>query len=108
MRVDKEKFEAALGQRLLDADAVQPGSGSTVVAAWDGIAPQPGRPVAAFRRPDAARALADVAIRAFRRPVRTCARSALVGSQQRHVAMRRPAGNDLDQALVVEVRESPG
>ena len=93
------------GERLLDADAVEAGRRGRAVGVGDGVVPEAGGTVAALGRPDAAWVLADVAdvggdggadLRA----------DALVGAEQRHVAVGGAAGDDVDQADVVEVAEA--
>jgi hypothetical protein len=103
--VDEEEVEVGLGERLLDADAVEAGSGGGAVGGRGRVVPEAGGAVAALGRPDAAGMLADVADVGGDGGADLGA-DALVGAEQRHVAVGGAAGDDLDQADVVEVAEA--
>ena len=105
VRVDEEEFDVGFAERLLDADAVKAGGGGGAVRVANGIVPEAGGAVAALRRPDAFGVLADVAYVGGDGGANLGA-DALVCAQQRHVAVRGAAGDDLNQTLVVEVAES--
>ena len=70
----------------------------------DGVVPEAGGAVAALGRPDASGRLADVADVGLDGGADLRA-EALVGAEQRHVSVGGAAGDELDEADVVEVAE---
>src|SRR5882757_7315256 len=105
MRIDEEKFDIALRESLLCTDAVEAGIRELFTGGWNGIVPEASGAVAALRRPDTAWMLADMAPMGCDggADLRT---NALIGSEQRIIAVGRTAGDDLDQTKVVEVTEA--
>lgn len=102
--VDKEEVEVGLRECLLDADAVEGGREPGVVGVAYRVAPKACGTVAALGNPDAARAPADMAdvggncdpdLGAY----------ALIGAQQGQVAVGGGAGDEMDEAGLVEVPE---
>ena len=74
-------------------------------AIGDGVVPEAGGAVAALGRPDAPGVLADVADVGVDGGADLGA-DALVGAEQGHVAVGGAAGDDLDEADLVEVAEA--
>ncbi len=104
MSVDEEELDVGLGEGLFDADAVEAGRRGGAVGVGDGVVPEAGGAVAALGRPDAAGVFADVADVSVDGGADLGA-DALVGAEQRHVAVGGAAGDDVDEAGVVEVAE---
>ena len=100
-----EEIDAGLADGLLDADAVEGGSDGRAVLLGDGIIPEAGGAIAALGRPDAARVFADVALMSGDGGADLGA-NALVCAEQWHVAVGGAAGDDLDEAGVVEVAKA--
>ena len=103
--VDEEELDVGLGEGLFDADAVEAGGRGGAVGEGDGVVPEAGGAVAALGRPDAAGVLADVADVGVDGGADLGA-DALVGAEERHVAVGGSAGDDVDEADVVEVAEA--
>ena len=103
--VDDEKVDVGFGEGLLDADAVEAGSGGRTVGVGYGIVPETGGTIAALGHPDTLRMLAYVALVSVHGGA-NLGTDALVGAEQGHVAVGCAAGDDLDEALVVEVAEA--
>src|SRR5271163_3038836 len=104
MSVDEEELKAGFGEGLFDADAMEGWGCWGAVRVGDGVAPGTGGAVAALRCPDAAGSFAEVADVGVDRGVDLGA-NALVGAEERHVAVGGSAGDDVDEAGVVEVTE---
>ena len=112
--VDEEEAEGGLGEGLLDADAVEAGSdlsGSRVAGVlgvlWleDGVVPEAGGAVAALRDPDSGGVLAEVAEVGLDGSA-DLGTDAFVGAEQRHVTVGGAAGDDVDEAGLLEVLEA--
>ena len=103
--VDEEEVDVGFADGLLDADAVEGGSDGGAVLLGDGVVPEAGGAIAALGRPDAARVFADVALVGVDGGADLGA-NALVGAEERHVAVGGTAGDDFDQAGVVEVAKA--
>jgi hypothetical protein len=103
--IDEEEVEVGFGERLLNADAFEAWLGLVGAGGLDGVFPEAGGAVATLGRPDAAGMLAEVANVGGDGGADLGA-DALVGAEQRHVAVGGAAGEDLDHAGVVEVTEA--
>ncbi len=104
MRIDEEELERGFAERLLDADAREAGRLGGAFRS-DGVGPEAGGAIAAFRRPDAARAAAEMFLVRGDGDAHLRAQ-ALVCAEQRHVAVRGGAGDDLDDAAIGEAAEA--
>ena len=104
MRVDEEEFEIGFGECLLDADAVEAGRRGAAVGVGDRVLPETCRAIAALGRPDTPRVFADMADVGFYRGA-DLGTDRFVGAEKRHVAVGGSAGDDVDEADVVEVAE---
>jgi uncharacterized protein YkwD len=101
--VDEEELEVGFGEGLLDADAIESrGCGAVGVADW--IVPEAGGTVAALGDPDAGGGLAEMADVGLDGGADLGA-DALVGSQEGKVAVGGGAGNDVNEAGLLEVAE---
>src|SRR5271170_4073630 len=100
--IDEEEVDLGLGERLLDANAIEAGRRGGAICVGDGVVPEAGGTVAALRRPDAFGVLADVADVSVDGGADLGA-DAFVGAEERHVAVSGAAGDDLDEAGLVEV-----
>src|ERR1019366_3820978 len=105
MGVYEKIVEVGFGERLLDADAVESGLRLGRARIEDGVVPEARRPVPALWHPDAPGVFANVAHVGGDGGAHLCS-YALIGAQQRHISVSRAAGDDLDQAGVVEVPEA--
>ncbi len=103
--VDEEEVDVGFADGLFDANAIEGGSDGRAVLLGDGIVPEAGGAIAALGRPDAARVFADVALVGGDGGADLGA-NALVGAEERHVAVGGAAGDDLDQAGIVEVAKA--
>jgi len=103
--VDEEEFDVGLGEGLFDADTVEAGSGGGAVCIADGVVPEAGGAVAALGRPDALGMFADVADVGVDGGA-DLGTDTLVGAEERHVTVGCAAGDDVDEADVVEVTEA--
>ena len=105
MGVDEEEVEAGFGDGLLDADAVGDGWNACGVGGGDGLGPEAGGAIAALGNPDATGMRAEMADMG-RDGGANLGADALVGAEQRQVAVGGGAGDDLDQSGVVEAAEA--
>ncbi len=105
MSVDEEEVDAGFADGLLDANAVEAGSDGRAILLGDGIVPMACGAIAALGGPDTARVFAEVALVGVDGGADLGAH-ALVGAKQRQVTVGGAAGDDLDEALVVEVAEA--
>ena len=103
--VDDEEVNVGFAEGLLDAYAVEGGSDGGAVGVGDGVVPEAGGTVTALGRPDAAGMLAEMALVGGDGGADLGA-DALVGAEQGQVAVGGAAGDDVDEAKVVEVAEA--
>ena len=102
--IGEEEVDAGGGESLLDADAVE-GGGSGGAFGGDRVLPEAGGTVAALGRPEAARGGAEVA--AMRGDAGAdLGEDALVGAEQRQVAVGGAGGDEADEAGGLEAAEA--
>jgi hypothetical protein len=103
--IDDKEVEVRLRERLLYADAIEARAWFVRPGVGHRVLPEACRTVPALRRPDAFGWLADVP--EMRRNGGADLRAhALIGAQQRQIAVGRARGKNLDHADVVEVAEA--
>ena len=103
VRVGDEIFEIVLGEHLFDARAEPP----VAAILAGGGRPFVARPVGALGQPDAARGGAEVPLVRLDRGAELHA-DRFVAREERQVAVRRRAGDDLDVAAALQLGERPG
>jgi len=100
--VNEEELQSGFGESLLDSNAIEGRRSGTTISVEDGVAPWTGGPIATLGRPDAAGCFADVADVSVDGGA-DLGSDAFVCAEQRHVTVSGAAGNDVDEASVVEV-----